>query len=229
MIFKEYVNKISKYKGITESLSKTANTFRNTYMKETSENSSYFYKPFYVFDVIFKNKVLFDKLKSPFSILGVGDNRGAFLSNNVVVKVNITQIDENKAEKTEIVKLEKIPHAKYFVIPLLAHDTILGQTIVYFPKCENINLSSLSEEQKIHLELVKSLFIDTTHIGSSPTKKQDDLTEKNIMQLGNGIVCIDVQTGTTNAIHTIESNELFKKLSQTQYWKEWTRFIDTFN
>jgi hypothetical protein len=216
-----YLAEVNKHKIDKKRLSKIRDIlfasfikFKNTFIDKTNEYAD---KPYYVFEQVFKNPEKFKSLNFPIQILGVGDNRGAFLIDNVVVKVNIVNIDENAAEKRTLQNISKIPLGKYFVIPLLASDSLLGQTILFFPKCDEIDLNTLSHEQKLHLELVRQFFIDT-----------DGISTKNTMKLGNGIVCMDVQTGETLAMKTIESNPVYMELSKTQYWTDWVNFINGF-
>ena len=189
--------------------------FKNNYADKDIE---LFDKPYYIFEQIFtKYPQKFNSMNFPIKILGVGDNRGAFLINDIVVKVNIVNIDENAAEKRMLQNINKIPLGKYFVIPLLGSDSMLGQTILFFPRCEDIDANSLINEQKLHLELVRQFFIDT-----------DGKSTKNIMKFGNGIVCMDVQTSETLAMKTISTNPVYLQLKDTDYWKNWTNFIDTY-
>lgn len=170
-------------------------------------------KAFIIFDRIFKDSEPFKKRYPDIRIIGVGHNRGAFLIDGIVVKVNIVNEDENKAEKKEIEMILRKEYGKYLIIPLLGSDMIWNEVVLFFPKCEDFNEQDLSNEQKMHLEIVRKSFIDT------------DKREKNVMKLGIGLVCIDVQTGTTLYFDNVENEEAYGRLKNTAYWKEWTKFI----
>lgn len=188
--------------------------FKNSY---ADKNPQYFDKPFYIFNQIFNAYPdRFKSMNTPLTILGYGASRGVFLIDNIVCKVNIKPEDANKIELAVIRKVNSKPLGKYFISPLLGVDSILGQKILFFPKCEEIvDINELSQEQKLHLSLVRKLFLDT--------RKLD-----NVMKFGGGIVCVDMETDSTSAIDNIISEPEYIQLKDSEYWKNWMELIDSY-